>query len=367
VNRKDPAGLNVFQGGFLGLDNIGIFDRNAELPGGGHLQQSDGTSWMAMYSLNMLVMALELARENSAYEEIANKFFQHFLYVASAMNNIGGKGFALWENEDQFYYDVLRLPNQQTRSLRVRSLVGLIPLLAVETIEPEVLDHLPQFRARLEWFLVNRPELSSLVSCWREPGLGERRLLSLVDGARLRNILKRMLDPSEFLSDFGIRSISKYHAEHPYMVELGGHRYSIGYEPAESTTHMFGGNSNWRGPIWFPLNFLLIEALQKFHHYYGPTYRVEFPTGSSVMLDLQSIAATLAERLCAIFLRNADGARPVLGHTQTFQTDPYWREYVPFYEYFDGDTGAGLGASHQNGWTALVANLCQAALTANVG
>jgi hypothetical protein len=357
VNRKDPGGLNVFQGGFLGLDNIGVFDRNAELPGGGHLQQSDGTAWMGMYSLNMLVIALELARENNAYEEIANKFFQHFLYVASAMNNIGGKGFSLWEDEDQFFYDVLRLPNGETRSLRVRSLVGLIPLLAVETIEPELLEHVPQFRARLEWFLVNRPELASLVSRWSEPGSGERRLLSLVRGSRMKSILKRMLDPAEFLSDYGIRSVSKYHAEHPYVLELGGDRYGIRYEPAESTTGTFGGNSNWRGPIWFPINFLLIEALQQFHRYYGPAYLVEFPSGSGSLISLQSIATALSERLSNIFLTRPDGSRPVLGGNHKFQSDPHWRDHVLFYEYFHGDTGAGLGASHQTGWSALVANL----------
>jgi hypothetical protein len=359
VNRKDPGGLNVFQGGFLGLDNIGVFDRNAELPGGGHLQQSDGTAWMGMYTLNMLVIALELARENNAYEEIANKFFQHFLYVASAMNNIGGKGFALWEDEDQFFYDVLRLPSGETRSLRVRSLVGLIPLLAVESIEPELLEHVPNFRARLEWFLVNRPELSSLVSRWSEPGSGERRLLSLVRGSRMKSILKRMLDPTEFLSDYGIRSVSKYHAQHPYVLELGGERYSINYDPAESTTGTFGGNSNWRGPIWFPINFLLIEALQQFHRYYGPGYLIEFPTGSGSSMSLQAIATALSERLSSIFLRQPDGSRPVFGDNHTFQTNPHWRDHLLFYEYFHGDSGAGLGASHQTGWTALVANLLQ--------
>ncbi|HEV7664667.1 MAG TPA: glucosidase, partial [Chloroflexota bacterium] len=359
VNRKDPGGLNVFQGGFLGLDNIGVFDRNAELPGGGHLQQSDGTAWMGMYSLNMLVIALELARENNAYEEIANKFFQHFLYVASAMNNIGGKGFSLWEDEDQFFYDVLRLPSGETRSLRVRSLVGLIPLLAVETIEPELLEHVPRFKARLEWLLLNRPELASLVSRWSEPGAGERRLLSLVRGSRMKSILKRMLDPAEFLSDFGIRSVSKFHAAHPYVLELGGERYGIRYEPAESTTGTFGGNSNWRGPIWFPINFLLIEALQQFHRYYGPGYLIEFPTGSGSRISLQATATVLSERLSSIFLSRPDGSRPVLGDNQLLQTDPHWRDHVLFYEYFHGDTGAGLGASHQTGWTALVANLLQ--------
>ncbi len=312
-----------------------------------------------MYSLNMLVIALELARENNAYEEIANKFFQHFLYVASAMNNIGGKGFSLWEDADQFFYDVLRLPNGETRSLRVRSLVGLIPLLAVETIEPETLEHVPQFRARMEWFLVNKPELASLVSRWTEPGLGERRLLSLVRGGRMKSILKRMLDPAEFLSEYGIRSVSKYHAAHPYVLELGGERYGIRYEPAESTTGTFGGNSNWRGPIWFPINFLLIEALQEFHRYYGPDYRVELPTASGAYVNLQAVADALSQRLSKIFLTDRNGMRAVFGDNHKFQTDPAWRDHIPFYEYFHGDTGAGLGASHQTGWTALVANLLQ--------
>jgi hypothetical protein len=355
VNRKDPDGLNVFQGGFLGLDNIGVFDRSVELPVGGHLEQSDGTAWMGMYCLNMLVIALELARENDAYEEIANKFFQHFLYVASAMNNVGGKGFALWDDDDEFFYDVLHVPNGETRSLRVRSLVGLIPLLAVETIEPELLEHVPQFRARLEWFLANRPELASLISRWFEPGLGERRLLALVRGHRMKRLLRRMLDPNEFLSDFGIRSMSKDHQEHHYVLEVGGARYEIGYEPGESKTGLFGGNSNWRGPVWFPVNFLLIEALRRFHHYYGDDFRVEFPTGSGVTLTLEQIAAELAQRLTRIFLRDADGKRPVFGGQPVLQRDA--RDKVLFYEYFHGDTGAGLGASHQTGWTALVAHL----------
>jgi hypothetical protein len=359
VNRKDPDGLNVFQGGFLGLDNIGLFDRNVELPDGGHLEQSDGTAWMGMYCLNMMTIALELARENTVYEEIANKFFQHFLYVASALNNIGGKGFALWDEEDQFYYDVLHLPNGQARSVRVRSLVGLIPLLAVDTIEPEILDALPNFRHRVEWFLVNRPELTSLISRWYEPGVGERRLLSLMRGQRMKSLLKRMLDPAEFLSDYGIRSLSKHYAHEPYELKLGGVRHAISYEPGESRTFLFGGNSNWRGPVWVPINFLLIEALQRLHHYYGDDYLVEYPTGSGQMLNLWQIAADLSRRVTQLFLRDGDGNRPVLGDNHFMQTDPHWRDLVPFYEYFHGDTGAGLGASHQTGWTALVAKLLE--------
>jgi hypothetical protein len=359
VNRKDPEGLNVFQGGFLGLDNIGVFDRSVELPVGGNLEQSDGTAWMGMYCLNMLVIALELARDNNAYEEIANKFFQHFLYVASAMNNVGGKGFALWDDDDEFFYDVLHVPDGETRSLRVRSLVGLIPLLAVDTIEPELLEHVPQFRARLEWLLANRPELASLISRWFEPGLGERRLLALVRGHRMKCLLRRMLDPDEFLSDFGVRSVSKYHLDHRYVLEAGGARYEIGYEPGESMTSLFGGNSNWRGPVWFPINFLLIESLQRFHHYYGDDFLVECPTGSGVRLTLQEIAAELARRLTGIFLRDGNGRRAVFGDQPLLQSDPRWRDLVLFYEFFHGDNGAGLGASHQTGWTALVTQLLQ--------
>jgi hypothetical protein len=359
VNRKDPDGRNVFQGGFLGLDNIGVFDRSVELPGGGHLEQSDATAWMGMYCLNMLVMALELARENNAYEEIANKFFQHFLYVANAMNNVGGEDFALWDDADEFFYDVLHLPGGETRRLRVRSLVGLIPLLAVETIEPDLLESVPNFRARLEWFLENRPELSSLVSRWYEPGRGERRLLALVRGYRMQCLLKRVLDPNEFLSDFGVRSVSKFHQDNPFVLELGGRRHAIGYEPGDSKTGLFGGNSNWRGPVWFPINFLLIEALQRFHQYYGDDFLIECPTDSGQKLSLQQIAAELSGRLSALFLQDQNGRRPVFGDRKVPQSDPHWREHVLFYEYFHGDTGAGLGASHQTGWTALVAQLLQ--------
>ena len=353
VNRKDPEGLNVFQGGFLGLDNIGVFDRSVALPTGGHLGQSDGTAWMGMYCLNMLVIALELARKNDAYEEIANKFFQHFLYVASAMNNVGGKGFALWDDEDEFFYDILHTPSGQMHRLRVRSLVGLIPLLAVETIEPELLEHVPQFRARLQWMLDNRPDLAALISRWHEPGLGERRLLALVRGHRMKRLLKRLLDPGEFLSDFGVRSVSKFHKQHPYALELDGARYEVGYEPAESLSGMFGGNSNWRGPIWLPINYLLIEAVKKFHHYYGDDFLVECPTGSGARRTLGEIADELASRVTRLFLAGADGRRPLYSDG----TPRQWQADVLFYEYFHGDSGAGLGASHQTGWTALVATL----------
>src|SRR5437879_4631711 len=272
VNRKDSEGHNVFQGGFLGLDNIGVFDRSAPLPTGGHLEQSDGTAWMGMYCLNMLRIALELARENHTYEDVATKFFEHFLYIADALNNIAGEGISLWDEEDQFFYDVLHMPDDSHVPLRARSLVGFIPLLAVETIEPDLLDALPEFKARLEWFLEHRPQLASLVSRWHEPGMKERRLLALVRGHRMKRLLKRMLDPEEFLSDYGIRAISKYHAEHPYDYRAHGMDNVVRYEPGESSTGLFGGNSNWRGPIWFPINFLLVETLQKFHHYYGDDF-----------------------------------------------------------------------------------------------
>jgi len=344
VNRKDPEGLNVFQGGFLGLDNIGVIDRNAELPAGGYLEQSDGTAWMAMYTLNMLQIALELARANSAYEDVANKFFQHFLYVASAMNNVGGKGFSLWDDHDEFFYDVLRVPGAEPAVLRVRSLVGLIPLLAVETIEPSLLEQLPGFGWRVEWFLEHRPALASLVSRWYEPGLGERRLLALVRGHRMKRLLARMLDPAEFLSPYGIRSVSKFHGQHPFSLDVAGQRHAIGYEPGESTSGIFGGNSNWRGPIWMPINFLLIESLRKFHHYYGDDFLVEHPTGSGTRLTLNQIADDLSARLTRLFL-------PPL------QPSSATAPGILFHEFFHGDTGKGLGASHQTGWTALIASL----------
>jgi hypothetical protein len=357
VNRKDPEGNNVFAGGFLGLDNIGVFDRSAMLPTGGHIEQSDGTAWMGMYCLNMMTIALELAQMNRVYEDIATKFFEHFMYIAGALNNIAGEGIALWDDEDEFCYDVLRLPSGEAMRLKVRSLVGLIPLLAVETIEPTALEKLPDFKERLEWFLENRPHLASLVSRWYEPGAGERRLLALMRGHRMKRLLRRMLDPEEFLSDHGVRSLSRYHRDHPYVLTIDGATYTVDYEPAESTTGLFGGNSNWRGPVWFPINYLLIEALQKFHHYYSDDFRVECPTGSGKFLSIREIADELSRRLIRLFTRGADGRRPFLGDNPTLQTDPLWRDLLLFHEYFHGDTGAGLGASHQTGWTALVAKL----------
>jgi hypothetical protein len=356
VNRKDREGHNVFQGGFLGLDNIGVFDRSAELPGGGHLAQADGTAWMGFFSLHMMRMALELAREDIVYEDLATKFFEHFLYIAGALNDIGGSGIPLWDDDDGFFYDVLHLPDDSKIQLKVRSLVGLIPLLAVETIEPELLAATPAFARRLGWFLRNRPDLASLVSSWEEPGVGHRRLLALVRGHRMKRLLKRMLDETEFLSPHGIRSLSRAHAGAPYVLRFEGMTHSVEYEPAESRTGLFGGNSNWRGPIWFPLNYLLIEALQKFHHYFGDDFQVEAPTGSGQTMNLRQVADELSERLAGLFLLGSDRRRPVDGERRANGgTDP--AEHVLFYEYFDGDTGAGLGASHQTGWTALVAKL----------
>jgi hypothetical protein len=356
VNRKDSEGKNIFQGGFLGLDNIGVFDRSAGLPGGGTLEQSDATAWMGMFCLNMMTIALELAKGNHVYENIATKFFEHFLSIADAMNNLGGQGIGLWDEQDEFFYDVLHMPNGRSLRLRVRSLVGLLPLLAVETVEPELLAALPGFRARLEWYLNYRPDLARLVSRWYEPGAGERRLLALVRGSRMKRLLKRMLDPDEFLSDHGVRSLSKIHKAQPYELRVDGATLRIGYEPGESQTALFGGNSNWRGPVWFPINFLLIEALQKFHHYYSDDFRVECPTGSGQFLSLREIADELSRRLTSLFLRDDHGRRPYAGDDPR-QHDPHWQGHLLFHEYFHGDTGVGLGASHQTGWTALVAKL----------
>jgi mannosylglycerate hydrolase MGH1-like protein len=359
VNRKDAEGMNVFEGGFLGLDNIGVFDRSAPLPTGGHLEQSDGTSWMAMYSLNLLAIALELASEDPTYEDVASKFWEHFLYIAHAMTDRGGDGIELWNDEDGFFYDVLHLPDGTRHPLRVRSMVGLIPLFAVETLEPEVLDRLPGFKRRLEWFLANRPDLTANVACMRTPGRAERRLLAVVDRDRLRRVLQVMLDEREFLSPYGIRALSQSHRDDPYRLWVNGVEHRVDYEPAESSTGLFGGNSNWRGPIWFPVNYLLIESLQKFHHYLGESFTVEFPTGSGLELTLAQVAAELSRRLSRIFLRDERGGRPVFEGQPLFQVDPHWRDLVLFHEYFHGDTGRGVGASHQTGWTGLVAKLLQ--------
>jgi len=357
VNRKDNSGRNIFQGGFLGLDNIGVFDRSAKLPTGGYINQSDGTSWMAMYALNLMRIALELAEHNHVYEDIASKFFEHFLSIAEAMGSMYSNDVGLWDEQDQFYYDVLNLPDDERVLMRIRSLVGLIPLFAVETLEPELLANLPGFRGRLEWFLNHRPDLASLVSHWQSPGRGERRLLSLLRGHRMKKLLKRMLDESEFLSDFGVRAISRVHLDHPFELKVGDVDQSVQYWPAESESRQFGGNSNWRGPIWFPMNFLIIESLQKFHHYYGEEFKVECPTGSGKFLTIEEVANELSRRLSRIFLKDSAGERPVLRHEPQLQHDPNYQDCIPFYEYFHGDTGRGVGASHQTGWTALIAKL----------
>ncbi|MBN9656727.1 MAG: glucosidase [Acidobacteria bacterium] len=359
VNRKDAEGRNVFQGGFLGLDNIGVFDRSAPLPTGGHIEQADGTGWMAMYSLNLLAIALELAKDDSSYEDVASKFWEHFLYIAHAMNHLGHDGVGMWDERDGFFYDVLHRTNDGHLPLKVRSMVGLIPLFAVETLEPEVMDRLPGFRRRLEWFVENRPDLCSNVACMCTEGTAQRRLLSIVDEAQLRSVLRFMLDENEFLSPHGIRALSRIHKDRPYMLSIDGQEYRVDYEPGESSTGLFGGNSNWRGPIWFPVNYLLIESLQKFHHYLGDGFQVECPTGSGQYMNLWAVAAELSRRLTHIFLRGATGARPVHGPNGLYQTDPHWRDLVLFYEYFHGDDGSGVGASHQTGWTGLVAKLMQ--------
>lgn len=359
VNRKDAEGRNVFQGGFLGLDNIGVFDRSAPLPTGGHIEQADGTGWMAMYCLNLLAIAMELAREDPAYEDVASKFWEHFLYIANAINHLGRDGTGMWDEQDGFFYDVLHLPDGRHLPLKVRSMVGLIPLFAVETLEPELVEKLSGFKRRMEWFIQNRPDLTRNVACMKTPGAGERRLLAILDRDQLRSVLKLMLDEREFLSPFGIRAVSRIHRERPYVLSCDGAEHRVQYEPAESTTGLFGGNSNWRGPIWFPVNYLIIESLQKFHHYLGDGFKVECPTGSGRMMSLWEVAAEISRRLVRIFLRGPDGRRPVHGSNGLFQTDPHWRDLVLFHEYFHGDDGSGLGASHQTGWTGLVAKLIQ--------
>jgi hypothetical protein len=361
VNRKDADGRDVFQGGFLGLDNISLFDRSARLPVGGHIDQSDGTAWMAFYCLGMMKIALELARTNPVYQDVATKFFEHFLRIARAMTDSIGRGLALWDEEDGFFYDVLHMPDDSVARLKVRSLVGLMPLMAVETIDHDVLAALPDFNRRTHWFLEYRPHLSGNIASIDVPGMGERHLAAILTRDRLVSVLRTMLDENEFLSDYGIRSVSKVHAAHPYTMAVDGQTFVISYQPAESQSNLFGGNSNWRGPIWFPINYLLIEALKRFHHYYGDDLKVECPTGSGAMMTLNEVARELSRRLVRLFLRNADGRRPVYGGVSVFQEDPLWCDLILFNEYFHGDNGAGLGASHQTGWTGLVAELIQEA------
>ncbi|HKF07026.1 MAG TPA: hypothetical protein VKB49_32200 [Candidatus Sulfotelmatobacter sp.] len=358
VNRKDAGGRNLFQGGFLGLDNIGVFDRSKPLPTGGYLTQADGTSWMAMFTLNLLTISLELAAHDQVYEDLAIKFFEHFLYIANAMTNIGNQGIGLWNEEDGFYYSALDLAGQMV-PLKIQSMVGLTPLFAVETLEPTTLAKLHSFSQRMEWFLHHRPDLAGLVSHWNVPGVGERRLLSLLRGHRMKAVLKKMLAPNEFLGEYGVRAVSRYHEAHPFTYRVNGHSLQVDYEPSESRSRLFGGNSNWRGPIWFPVNFLIIESLQKFHHYYGDDFKIECPTGSGQYLSLDQVAEELINRLAGIFLKDPAGARPVYALYPKFQQDKQFRDYINFHEYFDGDTGRGVGASHQTGWTGLVAKLLQ--------
>ncbi|MBI2688750.1 MAG: glucosidase [Acidobacteria bacterium] len=359
VNRKDAEGRNIFQGGFLGLDNIGVFDRSAPLPTGGHLEQADGTGWMAMYSLNLLAIALELADEDPAYEDVASKFWEHFLHIAHAINHLGRDGEGMWDETDGFFYDVLHNPDGAHFPVKIRSMVGLIPLFAVETLEPSLLARLPGFKRRLEWFVANRPDLTENVACMNSKGTGNRRLLSIVGAEQLRRVLRVMLDETEFFSSYGIRALSQAHRDSPFVLRVGGAEYRVAYEPAESSSGLFGGNSNWRGPIWMPVNYLLIEAIQKFHHYFGEEFTVECPTGSGNYITLWEVAAEMSRRLTRIFLRSPEGRRPVHGQDARYQTDPHWRELVLFYEYFHGDDGSGVGANHQTGWTGLVAKMLQ--------
>jgi hypothetical protein len=353
VNRKDVEGRNVFQGGFLGLDNIGIFDRSEMAPAGGALDQADGTSWMAMYALDLLRIALELAREEPIYQDVATKFLEHFLYIAGAMNDVGRQGVALWDPEDEFFYDVLRRPDGRAVPLKIRSLVGLIPLFAVQVLDSDQLAGAPEFAERLRWFLRYRPDLASLVARWQEPGAGDTRLLALLHGHRLKRVLCRMLDETEFLSPFGVRSLSRHHLQFPFQLGLDG-PLTVDYEPAESRTGLFGGNSNWRGPVWVPMNYLIVDALRRLHRYYGDDFRVECPTGSAHLLSLRQIADELAARVLRLFLPGADGRSPYQGSAAAL---PGSEDLLLFHEYFDGDDGKGLGASHQTGWTALVAEL----------
>lgn len=359
VNRKDAEGRNIFQGGFLGLDNISLFDRSARLPTGGYINQSDGTAWMGFYCLTMFDIALELAKDDPAYQDTAVKFFEHFLGIAVAMSGINRHGIGLWDEEDGFFYDVLRLPDGDFLPLKVRSLVGLMPLLAVETIGQPTLDKMPGIATSMAWMLQHRSHLTGNISSVELSGYGSSYLISIPTRERLIHVLRYMLDESEFLSEYGIRSLSKVHERQPYSLSVGGQTFSINYQPAESQSGLFGGNSNWRGPIWFPINYLLIEALRKYHRYYGDGLKVECPAGSGKLMTLEEVATELSNRLIRIFLRNEHGERPVYGGQSVFQHDPHWRDYVLFYEYFHGDNGAGLGASHQTGWTGLVAELIQ--------
>jgi hypothetical protein len=357
VNRKDDQGNNIFEGGFLGMDNIGLFDRNTPLPDGSILEQSDSTSWMCMYSLNMMRIALELSKTNDVYQDMATKFFEHFLYIAHAMFAGGDQDTGLWDDVDEFYYDAIQKTDGKFFKLKIRSMVGLIPLLAVEILDDDLLKDQKDFSERLYWFLNNRPELAKLVSKWGEKGKDEKHLLSLLRGHRMKRILYRMLDESEFLSDHGLRALSKYHEANPYQLQIDGLWFSVQYTPGESDNAVFGGNSNWRGPVWMQMNYLIIDALKRFHDYYGDDFRIEYPTHSGNLFCLKEIADKLSERVITLFTRDANGNRPVYGDQPLFQKNPDFKDYIQFFEYFHGDTGKGLGASHQTGWTGLVARL----------
>ncbi len=356
VNRKDNEGNNIFEGGFLGLDNIGIFDRSAPMPGGGRLEQADGTSWMAVYSLNMMRIALELGLTNHVYEDLAIKFSEHFFYIAGSMSNMSNlEGQGLWDEEDSFYYDLLRMPDGKWSRLRLRTLVGLIPLFAVEVIEDSKLVQLPVFVSHMAWFLSQRPDLGLLVSNWKDTGGDQKHLMSLLRGHRMKCLLRRMLDENEFLSPHGIRSISKVYDNAPYKYSLEGQDFSVHYLPAESDTGMFGGNSNWRGPIWMPLNYLIIQSLYRFHEYYTDDFKIEFPTGSGHYTTIKEVAKDLSRRINSLFLKDVNGKRTVFGDNEKLQQDEHFKDYILFHEYFNGDTGQGIGASHQTGWTGLQA------------
>ena len=360
VNRKDSEGRNAFQGGFLGLDNIGIFDRSAPLPTGGYLEQADGTAWMAMYCINMLAIAFELARHRPAYEDIATKFFEHFVYIANAFYDLESRGVSLWDETDGFYYDVINAPGDRFIPLRIRSFVGLIPLLAVGGMYPSALKRLPHFARRVEWFLKYRPGLVERIGALHSLGDTDFLQISIADESKLRRVLRRVFDEGEFWSPYGLRSLSKAHEAEPFELNVHGATHRVSYEPGESASGMFGGNSNWRGPIWFPINYLMVQTLRKYHLNYGDSFKVEVPTGSGHWVTLNEAADMLSHRLISLFLPDANrGARPVNGGRGLFDRDPHWRSHVCFYEYFHGDTGAGLGASHQTGWTGLVARLLQ--------
>ena len=359
VNRKDSEGNNIFEGGFLGLDNIGVFDRTSGLPSGGHLEQADGTSWMAMYCLNLLGIALELAREDAVYEDIATKFYEHFVYIGAALNRMGGRENGLWDEQEGYYFDVLKLPGGSCLPIKAHTVAGLIPLFAIAIGDAEMLDIFQDFGTRTRWFAKYRPELLRGLADMSHRGMEKRIRLALVDSHKLERILDHVLREDELLGPYGVRSVSKRHAEHPFVLHLDDHDFILDYEPAESTCGLFGGNSNWRGPVWFPLNFLLIEALQKHHYFLGDNFKVSCPSGSGNEVTLWNITTELSLRLIKIFLKDEAGRRPVYGSREKFQTDPHWRDLILFHEYFHGDTGAGLGASHQTGWTGVVAKLIQ--------